>query len=348
METGLTRFTKRRTSTLKRLARRRFLLAAAAIAAGTAVTATRARARIEDAETTHPPLGDFVVIDGVNVHYVQKGTGPHLVLLHGAGGNLREFTFDMFDQLTDRYTVTAFDRPGLGFTDRLPDVSGSAFATEGESPQAQAALLRKAAENIGVTDPIVAGHSFGGVVAMAWAVAGLDEQSQVNAKAVMLMAGVCMPWPGALGSYYTVNGSALGGAILPPLIAAYASDQRVVSTIDGIFAPNPVPEGYTDYIGANLAIRPTTFRANVRQVNTLRPHVVEMAKRYPKLDLPIEIVHGDADTTVPINVHSNELAKIVPSVTVTTLSGAGHMPHHADREATLAAIDRAASRAGLL
>lgn len=330
-----------------RLARRAFLVTAAAAALGTIVTRSRANARVADAEATHPPIGAFVEVDGVRVHYVQKGSGPHLVLLHGAGGNLREFTFDMFDQLTDRFTVTAFDRPGLGFTDRMTNVDQGALSTEGESPMAQADLLRRAADLVGVETPIVAGHSFGGVVAMAWANAGLEEQSTVNASAIVLMAGVCMPWPGELGAYYTVNGSALGGAIMPPLIAAFASDSRVSGTINGIFAPQPVPDGYSEYIGANLAIRPTTFRANVRQVNTLRPHVVEMSKRYPELTIPIEIVHGDADQSVPINVHSQELIKIVPSASLTPLPGVGHMPHHADREATLAAIDRATSRAGL-
>ncbi len=331
-----------------RLARRGFLLVTAAAALGTAVTRTRANARVMDAETSHPPIGEFVDIDGTRVHYYQAGSGPHLVLIHGAGGNLREFTFDMFDQLTDRFTVTAFDRPGLGYTDRLPSVDQGAFATDGESPMAQAALLRSAASLIGIENPVVAGHSFGGVVAMAWANAGLDEDAAVNASGLVMMAGVCMPWPGELGSYYTVNGSALGGALLPPMIAAFASDDRVTTTIDGIFAPQPVPNGYSDYIGANLAIRPTTFRANVRQVNTLRPHVVVMSKRYAELTLPIEIVHGDADRSVPINVHSEELIKIVPSAALTRLPGVGHMPHHADREATLAAIDRAATRAGLL
>lgn len=331
-----------------RLARRGFLAAAALGAAGIAFTRTRANQRVERAETSHPPIGEFVEIDGTRVHYVRKGTGPDLVLLHGAGGNLREFTFDMFDQLTDRFTVTAFDRPGLGYTDRLPSVNRGAFATEGEGPIAQATLLRSAAALIGIENPIVAGHSFGGVVTMGWGHEGLDNDSPVNASALVMMAGVCMPWPGELGTYYTVNGSALGGAVIPPMIAAYASDERVAATIDGIFAPNPVPEGYADYIGANLAIRPTTFRANVRQVNTLRPHVVEMSKRYAEFQMPIEIVHGDADTSVPINVHSEELIKIVPSANLTRLPGVGHMPHHADREATLAAIDRAAQRAGLL
>lgn len=282
------------------------------------------------------------------MHYVQEGHGPHLVLLHGAGGNLREFTFDLMGRLTDRYTVTAFDRPGLGYTDRPPHVGNGPVDVEGASPQDQAAMLREAAQAIGITNPVVAGHSYGGVVSLAWALAGLDQDAPVNAAAVVSMAGVAMPWPGNLGSYYTVNGSAFGGVVTIPILSAFAPQRIVSARIDGTFAPQPVPEGYMDYIGADLTLRPDTLRANIRQVNTLRPHVVEMAKRYPELALPIEIVHGEADTTVPIDIHAEEIEKIVPQVNTVRLPGVGHMPHHAAPDVVIAAIDRATAQAGLI
>ena len=314
---------------------------------GAALTAGCAQKRVSDAEQSHPPLGSFVEVTGGQVHYVQQGSGPHVILLHGAGGNLREFTFDLMDRLTDRYTVTAFDRPGLGYTDRVPGVNKGLTATEGDSPQAQAAMLREAAIKIGITDPIVAGHSFGGIVSYAWAVAGLDKDSPVNAKAVVSYAGVTMPWPGGLGRYYTVNGSALGGLVTIPAISAFATDGIIADSIDATFAPQPVPEGYADYIGAGLTLRPDSMRANARQVNTSRPHVVTLSQRYPELTLPIEIVHGEEDTTVPIHIHAEEIEKIVPQVNTTRLAGVGHMPHHADPVEAVAAIDRAATRAGL-
>lgn len=329
------------------LARRTFTFAGAALAVGAVATTALGRSRVQSAEESFPPIGQFVDVKGRKVHYVQEGSGPDVVLLHGAGGNLREFTFDLVGRLTDRYRVTVFDRPGMGYTDRVPEVDDSAYATEGDSPLDQADMLLKASEKLGLETPIVAGHSFGGIVSMAWANLGLDSESPANAAAVVSLAGVLMPWRGELGQYYRVNGSAFGGVVTIPLISALASDQRINDTIDAIFAPQPAPEGYAEYVGGQLTLRPDQFRANVRQVNTLRPHVVEMSKRYPELELPIEIVHGVEDTTVPIEVHPYELSKIVPSAFLTELPGVGHMPHHADPDATLAAIDRAASRAGL-
>lgn len=310
-------------------------------------TAVISQYRAAQATTQYPPLGQFVDVTGGQVHYVQDGSGPHLVLLHGAGGNLREWTFDLMGRLTDRYTVTAFDRPGMGYTDRVPGIATGLTATEGDSPQAQAAMLREAAEKIGITDPIVAGHSFGGIVSYAWAVAGLDENSPANASAVVSFAGVTMPWPGGLDRYYTVNGSAFGGVVTIPAISAFVPPSVVDSSIEATFAPQSAPAGYADHIGAALTLRPSSMRANTRQVNTSRPHVVQLSQRYPELTLPIEILHGEEDRTVPIHIHAEEIAKIVPQVNTTRLPGVGHMPHHADPLAAISAIDRAALRAGL-
>ena len=322
-------------------------LTAVALGLGAVLTGCGAQYRATKAETAYPPTGNFVEVTGGRVHYVQAGQGPDLVLLHGAGGNLRDFTFDLMGQLTDRYRVTAFDRPGLGYTDRVPGVATGPTATEGDGPLAQAAMLREAAENIGITDPIVLGHSFGGIVAYAWAVEGLDQASPVNAKALVSVSGVTMPWPGDLAPYYRINGSAFGGVVTVPLITALVPDSVVRERIDSTFAPQPAPEGYAEYIGAGLTLRPESFRANIRQVNTLRPKVVALSARYPALTLPVEIVHGTADTTVPIHIHAEEVIKIVPSAHLTRLEGIGHMPHHTNPDAVIDAIDRAAERAGL-
>ena len=320
---------------------------ALALGLGAALTGYVSSTRTQKTEIAYPPLGQFVDVAGGRVHYVQQGSGPHVVLLHGAGGNLRDFTFDLVGRLAEDFTVTAFDRPGLGYTDRAPDVSKGAFTTQGESPRQQAHMLREAAAKIGITDPIVAGHSFGGIVAVAWADLGLSEATDVNASGVVSFAGVLMPWPNPLGQYYRINGGLLGGMVTIPLISAFVPQNKIDETFDGVFAPDAVPTGYVEHSGGPLAVRQATFQANVRQVNTLRPHVVDMLSRYPQLTLPIEIVHGTADTTVPDFVHPQEFIKIVDSANYVSLPNVGHMPHHADPQAAVDAIVRAATRAGL-
>jgi pimeloyl-ACP methyl ester carboxylesterase len=72
-----------------------------------------------------------------------------------------------------------------------------------------------------------------------------------------------------------------------------------------------------------------------------------MAPHYPQLPMPIEIVHGTADRTVGLHIHAEPLARDAPHAVLTRLPGVGHMPHHAAQDAVIAAIHRAAERAGL-
>ncbi|MGL4310631.1 MAG: alpha/beta fold hydrolase, partial [Paracoccaceae bacterium] len=63
--------------------------------------------------------------------------------------------------------------------------------------------------------------------------------------------------------------------------------------------------------------------------------------------VPVELVHGDMDNIVPLSVHAARLVDILPDANLTVLPGTGHMPQHANEPEVIAAIHRAASRAGL-
>ena len=79
-------------------------------------------------------------------------------------------------------------------------------------------------------------------------------------------------------------------------------------------------------------------------VSKVDDFIVEMEQQAIKL---VEIVHGDADTIVPLDIHSEPLARLLPDATLTVLPGIGHMPHHAAPDAVVAAIDRVFARAAL-
>ncbi|WP_299140920.1 alpha/beta hydrolase [uncultured Tateyamaria sp.] len=288
-----------------------------------------------------PPTGQIIDVNGVDVHAVQIGAGPDLVLIHGASGNTRDFTFAFADSVSDRYRVTILDRPGLGWTEQMSDTHKAAWSTAHADPRAQARLLKQATDQLGVVQPIVLGHSFGGVVALAWALEFDDLAGVVS------VAGVANPWPGDLGWTYTVNGSAWGGALVVPVLSAFVPQSYVDGAVASIFAPQVAPEGYVDHVGPALILRRGSMRANARQVNWLRPHVVEMSAQYGSIDVPVEVVHGDADTIVPLDVHSAKLPDQIEGANVTVLQGVGHMPQHTHPEAVIAAIDRVATRAGL-
>jgi pimeloyl-ACP methyl ester carboxylesterase len=62
------------------------------------------------------------------------------------------------------------------------------------------------------------------------------------------------------------------------------------------------------------------------------------------LTLPVELIHGTADTSVPITIHSLPLSRLLPHAHLTVVEGAGHMPHHAHPQLVVDAIARAALR----
>lgn len=314
--------------TLKTLAASAALIGLALIAA----TLWRLTSREAAAVKSHPPTGQFVTVEGLQVHLQVAGSGPDLVMIHGANGNLREFTFALMDQLSSRYRVIAVDRPGLGYSDRLPGNDASVAG--------QARILRGAVAQIGVTNPIVLGQSYGGTVALAWAL-------QSPPAALVLVSAPSLPWPGELDPWYRITATPLGRATLVPLASALVAESYVRRTIDLVFAPQTAPAGYADHLGIGLTLRRDSMAVNVLQINRLKPQVEAMQQDYPTLTMPVELVHGDADTIVPLHIHSAPLAQILPDAALTVLPGVGHMPHHTHPDAVIAAIDRAAQRAGL-
>ena len=300
------------------------LVALAALAGG---TVWRASAREAAAEAAYPPSGQFLTVEGLRLHYEMSGSGPDLVMIHGASRSLRDLTFALRDRLTDRYRVTVIDRPGLGHSDPLADTS----------LRAQARAIKAAMAQLGVTDPVVLGQSYGGAVALAWAMEG-------GPHALVLVGSPSMPWPGTLDLWYRVTATPIGRALAIPLAAAFVPQSYVSAATTAVFAPDPVPPGYETHLGSAMALRRETLTANTAQVNALRAELVTMEPRYPTLALPVELIHGTADTIVPLTIHSGPLSGLLPNVRLTVIDGAGHMPHHAHADTVIAAINRAALR----
>lgn len=297
-------------------------------------TACTADFRETRAEEEFPPEGQFLTVNGARVHFVTKGSGPDIVLIHGASGNLRDFTFSLVDKLAGRYRVTAFDRPGLGYTDRI-NPNGTTIIQ-------QANLLADASAQLGLQKPMVLGQSYGGAVALAWAVERPEALS-----ALVLVAAASNPWTSDLSTFYQVTSNDLGSAVVVPALTAYVPNSVVRSAIEDVFKPQEPPPGYAEHIGAPLTLRRDTLRANADQRANLLDEIKALHTRYGSIDVPTEIIHGDADTTVGLSIHSIPLSKQIRGANLTVLPGIGHMPHHVAEPEVIAAIDRAAARAGL-
>ena len=288
--------------------------------------------RMADADTA--PEGRFVTLPQGQVHAIVRGEGPDLVMIHGANTNARDFSFDLIERMADEFRVIAFDRPGFGYSDDLG---------EPLSPMAQADILRRAAEQLDVENPIVLGHSYGGSVALAWALQATDAVAGMT-----LLAPASHPWPGELGLWYQLSASAFGQQVILPVVSRMAPRALLDQSLKRVFAPNPVPEGYLDHLGVDLTLRTRQLRINARQVDSLKGYLKAMAAGYSALGMPIEVIHGREDRTVGLEYHAERLVDDVDSVNLTRVDGMGHLPHHADPELVADTIRRTAQRAGVL
>jgi len=126
------------------------------IAAGIVVAAVASallnRWLAQKAERRNPPRGRFVTVDGTRLHYVDRGTGTPLVLLHGNGSMIEDFqSSGLIDLAAEKYRVIAIDRPGFGHSNRPRSTVWT--------PETQADLIAAALKKIGVPCAIVLGHS---------------------------------------------------------------------------------------------------------------------------------------------------------------------------------------------
>ena len=271
----------------------------------------------------------MIHVGDATVHAEVSGQGPDVVLIHGASGSTGDMA-DLASRLSDRYRVIRFDRPGLGYSSDLGKI--------GNSPLVQADYLRAAAAQLGVRDPIVLGHSYGGAVAMAWAL-----EDPADTRAVVLLAGAVLPWDGGLDWLSRFASTPVGEATVEPMVAAFMPDWALDRVITSLFAPNDPPPRYAADTDAELAIRLPTIRANLRQLNALKSHLWLMAPHYQQLHMPVEIVHGLEDGIVDYHIESVQMTAL-PNVRVTAVAGVGHMLHHVIPDEVVAAVDRAAAR----
>src|SRR6202795_4716908 len=139
-----------------------YVVAAAATVGALAISALVNRHLAKNAENNNPPAGQFLEVNGVRLHYVERGSGTPLVLLHGNGSMIQDFESSGLIDLTARdYRVIVFDRPGFGHSDRPRNIVWT--------PDAQAELIKHALARLGVSNAIVLGHSWGASLAVALA-----------------------------------------------------------------------------------------------------------------------------------------------------------------------------------
>ena len=307
-------------------------LTAAAIL-GTAALVNARRARL--AERNNPPLGRFLNIEGVRLHYLERGEGPPLVLLHGNGAMAQDFEISgIIEWLAQRYRVIAVDRPGFGHTNRPRSQSWT--------PAVQAKLVHKALVHLDITQAIVVGHSWGTLVALSLA---LDHPADV--RSLVLLSGYYFPTLRAdvlasLPSAAPIIGDLLGYTAAPLLRRALRS--RVFRKL---FAPATVSPQFQAEFPTELSLRPSQLKASAEDTVSMTPSAAALATRYDELKMPIVIMAGTGDRLVDFARQSGRLDEVLAESTLVPVEGAGHMIHHSAPKKVIKGINLAASRSGI-
>jgi hypothetical protein len=99
------------------LSRRDAVKGAGALALATAVSATSAvSGRTARAQTPGTP-GQVTTSDGVNLHYLEAGSGKPILMIPGWSQTAEQFKYQL-GGLSDRYRVIAVDMRGHGESDK--------------------------------------------------------------------------------------------------------------------------------------------------------------------------------------------------------------------------------------
>jgi pimeloyl-ACP methyl ester carboxylesterase len=292
-------------------------------AAGAAAAATLfVRSRVQRAQR-ETPRGGFVN----GMHYVERGFGSPVVLLHGLGSMLEDFELSgLVEQAARQYHVFAFDRPGYGHSARP---RGTLW-----TPRAQARQLRTALERLGIARPVIVGHSWASQVALAYAL-----EFPQHTRGLVLASGYFYPTVRADAPFLVPPAIPLLGAVLRHTLSPALGRVLWPLWLKLMFAPMPVP-GYFKRFPTWMALRPESLRAVGEESAMLLPLTLAMQKQYAKLSVPAAIVAGTHDRYVGARAHSHRLHLALPGSTYIPVVGAGHMVHHAAPEVLIDAISR--------
>jgi pimeloyl-ACP methyl ester carboxylesterase len=262
---------------------------------------------------------EYVDVGGVQIAYTQEGSGPPLVLLHGAPCDSRTWQW-MVPDLSRDHTVIAWDAPGFGQSSDIDDswrarqfadaLAGFIAATEVERPH-------------------VVGHSFGSMLALAF-----FEHHRSTPASLVLLGG----YAGWLGSLPADEVSSRLRAFLD---MADQGDE---------FDPRSYPGLFSELIAADRDValaammrenlRPATVRAAgyIGAETDLRPVL-------SRIDVPTLLLHGEADARSPVTA-AEALHAQIPTSELVVLPRLGHASCIEDPEVCAAAIRRFVNSVG--
>ena len=232
----------------------------------------------------------FIDIDGLRAHYTDEGQGAPVLLLHGWGSSVDAF-IGIRRALSDRFRVVALDFPGFGESEMIPepwDVSR------------YVAFTLRFMENLGLKDPVLIGHSFGGRVIIKMVGSGL-----ASADKIVLIDSAGVKHKRSLRAKIRIAAfKTVKWFLLLPGIRKVSAD--ALEKARRHF-------GSADYNSAPVVLRQTL----VRVVNE------DLCEYMPSISCPTLLIWGDQDKDTPL-ADAKIMESRIPDSGLCVIKGAGH------------------------
>ena len=242
-----------------------------------------------------------VSIDGGSIRYIDSGTGPAVVFLHGLGASMYAWRKNLGPIAAAGYRVVAFDNRGFGFSDK---------PASGYDNASYVRLVVTLLDSLHLPDAVLVGHSMGGAIA---AQVAIEHPERVRGLVLIGSAGLGAREPLVLrvGRWPLLGPLVLalrGRGVTSRLLKASYADPRKVSPadVDQYYAPVAEP----DY-GRALRGVLREFRFD------------GLADRLEHVAAPTLVLWGEQDRLIPITL-GRALAAGIPHAAFLSVPRAGH------------------------
>ncbi|MEA3053154.1 MAG: hypothetical protein QOG72_2057 [Sphingomonadales bacterium] len=284
-------------------------------------------------EKAVPRDGDLIEVNGEILHYVEQGSGPPIVMIHGLGGQLRNFGRPMVEDLARDYRVIRVDRPGSGYS---PRGSGTSARL-----RVQAETIAEFIRILKLDRPLIVGHSLGGALALSLALNHPDVVGGLALVAPLTQVQSIGDVPPVFKPL-VIRSPALRKTVAWTL-ATPMGMMKAEEALKEVFAPEPVPADFGIEGGGLLAMRPSNFYASSTDLVDLEGELEGMVSRYPTLTAPVGILYARGDNLLDYKLHGERTASEIEGARIELVEG-GHMLPFTQPELTAAFVRRAAAR----
>lgn len=268
-------------------------------------------------------LRQSVVVDGMALNYISAGSGRPVVLIHGNPGSYQDYTLAVVERLSQSYHVVAFDRPGHGFSERHDSV---------QTVEVQALVIRDALQKLALEKPVLVGHSWGGSLALAAAVAYGKELAGIVLLAPAAYPSASIEWWSFLPHIPLI------GNLVVNTLTPFLGRTMLRNGLKQAYDPQDVQQDYVEQ-SLKLWMRPDQIRACAYDERTLGASLTVLSEHYRDIEIPVVIITGAADRLLNPEEHAYPLHKTIRNSKLIVLPETGHQLPQTRPDAVVEAID---------